>query len=280
MIFDSTPNAGGLYYFPGCGLKPRYPSLWNDCVFASGPLGNEGFRLCDFTGRTPGATWSVGAGDVPKYTRGSVRGQAFFAGQYDGSNDSARCTGLADLTFPRSFGGWFRVSAHTNFARLMVVAGTDGISTSIALGDLRASAVSDLAVAGETTAQQFFPGSLNEWFFLLTTWTSEASVIIRLNGNVVTPSSAPSTLIQGNVPDAALSLGARWDQSFAQVQIAATCVYRRILTPAEIATLALNPLEAYRVEVPRYYDFPSSPTTAPWLWAARRNSMIGSGLGV
>jgi hypothetical protein len=275
MIFDSTPNAGGLYYFPGCGLKPKYPSLWKDCVFASGPLGNEGFRLRDYTGRTPGATWSVGAGDAPKYARGTHRGQAFWAGQYDGSNDRAITTyapainpstarwtystwiyPLANTSDLRSFGGFLN---GTNQRLYFAVDGRIGDVWAVFFGS---------GTEYVSPASASFAGPTN----IALTLHGDTTGTLWVNGTAVTNlASIPSFTTTG-----AFSIGATGDGAInINALIAATAFYSRVLIPSEIATLATHPLAAYAVEVPRYYLFGSTPA-GNWSWLNHlRNSPYG-----
>jgi len=99
----------------------RYPSLWDGSLaFASGPLQPEGATLRDYSGRTAGAAWSVGAGDVPKYTRWSVMGQAFWAGSYNVAtpiNDYADA-GIMSYSGPITVSSWFYRTAAVDYGTI------------------------------------------------------------------------------------------------------------------------------------------------------------------
>jgi hypothetical protein len=290
MIFDSTPNAGGLYYFPGCGLKPKYPSLWKDCVFASGPLGNEGFRLRDFTGRTPGATWSVGAGDVPKYARGSENGQAFLTGHFDGIDDSLIIPSSVNSAIPSqfTFSAWIKPTLDMSSAgtdQIIVAKYTDDI-TGFRGGflwkfDRDSSKKIQLACWNDTgtlVANTFGANTTWEagrWYHLAVSWNG-AGYSHWLNGNLDLYTadadrfgSVAQTIQVGKLPAAASQ-----PQSLA-AQVAGIGMWSRVLTPNEIATIATHPLAAYEVEVPRYYLFGSTPA-GNWSWLNHlRNSPYG-----
>ena len=239
----------------------KYPSLWKNCVFASGPLMPEGAVLKDYSERTAGATWSVGAGDVPKYTQASMRGQAFWAGKYDGTNDYASLTASifptnADFTISAWIGP---VNPAVNYVP-------------VAFGD----ATYSYCIIGKYTALEtslrfaMYNGALN-WKSATSTATVAANQLVHLTGTrsgntiqiYVDGIAGTATTFTGEIQAASVAdIGAITSsgRSFFACGIAGVSVYRRALTTNEIAILASHPLAAYEVDGPHTFRSIAVPT--------------------
>jgi hypothetical protein len=269
----------------------KHRSLWDTSVAAAfGPLlpneqtTNNVPGLADRSLNTAGAVWSVGAGDVPKYTQDSLRGQAFTAGRYDGINDVnplGKSINFVGRTHAFSVFAWIKTTT-TGGKNVVARASSENSQFQLSLGFDGVYA----NVGGTVSYSTDINTVDGNWHHIGFTAPASATGLL-FYGDGSRLAFAGGTGAIGTVTiDRDVVIGARTHTDNATYAvlfnglIAGVRMHSRVLTPNEIATLALGPLEAYRVEVPRYYDFPSTPTTAPWLWAARRNSMIGSGLGV
>lgn len=249
-----------------------YPSLWDSSLAcALGPLCPEGATLRDYSGRTAGAAWSVGAGDTPEYAQGSVKGQAFHFAIYDGTDDKAVIGDLASLEFvgsPFSVSCWFNVAA-ADQARYQNFIAKNNATLGWMIGMYSRKVF--LQIKGAyTNAGNAVPLD-NGWHHVCGTFDG-SNMRIYLDGvlgQTVGATPGPTTN-----SDPANIGGVDAGSSYFRGSMASHFAHGRVLTTNEIATLALGPLEAYRVNVPQYYDFPSSPTTAPWLWTVQQHLIV------
>jgi len=264
----------------------KYPSLWDGSLaFASGPLEPEGATLRDYSGRTAGATWSVGAGDVPKYVQGSVRGQSFWAGKYDGTNDHLRTSVTSINTTSFSVVAWSSVLSVG--ATQMIVQKSYQGGSYIGTFELKVHPVGIIAASVRTSES---PYSLSAYtagkvvasvpFFAGIIWTgSNLSVI--LNNEVVTVSGAGKTVIQeawylhygcwsNTNPTQPPITG---EKDYLSGYIGPSNLYNRVLTTNEIAILAQHPLAAYETVRPKYYIFDTTTTPQTYYYG---NTIIQS----
>jgi hypothetical protein len=252
-----------------------HPSLWDGSLaFASGPLQNEGGTLRDYSGRTTGAVWSVGAGDTPKYERASFRGQGFWAGRYDGLNDTAKNASPGfETSFPTCLAFWLRtrsVGLAYIFQASVYAAGLNMFSV--------AQTYNGTNIAfyyfqdGKARSTPYIV-SLNAWQHHAFCFDSPALVRYFLNGGQVAidqPAGAFTPGAAGIYINGLDSISGY----FCNADLAAIGVYKKSLTPAEIATLARHPLAAYEVEVPQYYLPPATVTGwKPWLRTRQRHRL-------
>lgn len=268
--------------------RAKYPTLWDGSVAcAFGPLGPEGLILHDHSGRTAGTAWSVGAGDVPKYTQGSYRGQAFWAGRYDGSNDYTTI-GHQDFLNPGT--GAFSISAWikptlNSYGPVVQKRNADGGITdvfSLSVGDNTYLGTAGNKVGlllifngtgnarGYDTASDVLDGTDKN---IVTTWDG-SSIAIYVNG---IQHSLVERMNAGSVSDLSPSGPVRIGTNNASAnfyagEIGPLMLHRRVLTANEIAALARHPLAAYEVNVPRYWMFSaaSGARFAPWILKTRR----------
>ena len=263
----------------------KYPSLWDSSLaFASGPLRPEGGTLRDYSGRTGGAAWSVGAGDVPKYTQSSVRGQAFWAGSYDGSNDLATAASLS-VSGSLTWCAWLNFTAAQTDAYPGILTQTSndlaqGFSLNVYTG-VGADLNKVYAVASDGTNVAL---ALSSAAAINTGWRHAACILDRaaqtlslyLDG-VLQGTPASTSVVGSMVNTKSLRIGAREAtipiENFKGL-ISSTCVHYRVLTGSEISILATHPLAAYETVRPKYWTFPTTAATHLWPWQIRRSRRV------
>lgn len=267
----------------------KHPSLWDSSLaFASGPLRPEGATLLDYSGRTAGAAWSVGVGDVPKYTQGSVRGGSFLAGQFDGSNDYANCGNVVDFTNASQFSIAFvvrRIGINA-YRELVAKKRTTDPYTGYAIAfaannkiqvTLEQTSTSRIM---QTTASAFLDTSVYYHIAVTHNGAGNASGIsVYVDGTLQAKDAATQDNLAGSIANSAnFTIGARSDADGILVPtnslLCNVRIYRRVLTPAEIAVFARHPLEAFRVEVPKYWSFAPPGGTHLWPWQIRHSRRV------
>lgn len=254
----------------------RWPTLHDSsvaCMF--GPLAPEGGTLHDYSGRTAGAVWSVGAGDVPKYTQQSVRGVPFWAGDWDGSNDYATFNSLAGTNLQTfTVSGWFRRSGTSSFAYPQICGnGNNGWSIALEKSSNKllfaksfvAILLTGTSVITDLTWTHFALTCLNV--------SGQKTMALWVNGvldNTAGPTAVTFTATRDFMigADNGTPLNSLW-----LGQIASVVVHSRIVTTSEIAILARHPLAAFEVEVPKYYTFTQGGTHL-WPWQIRRSRRV------
>ena len=247
----------------------KYPSLWRDVAFASGPLRPEGATLRDYSGKTGGAVWSVGAGDGPKYAQASVRGKGFWAGSYDGANDYATLPSLdfIDGTTNFSFVSWVKRTVAGNVrGNIFSLQGQRRIE--IRYRDEAVAANAKWEVYYDVGGAKYATGTqtiLNQWTHVSAVYSVASGMSLYQNGSVTATNVARGTIEVGFGPVNGLG-GQPIDSRYFEGQISGSMIYRRVLTPNEIAILATHPLAAYEVEVPKYWSFNYRSRSArlPW----------------
>lgn len=278
----------------------RYPTLWDSSLaFASGPLMPEGATLRDYSGRTAGAAWSVGAGDQPKYTQESVRGQAFWAGRYDGVDDTAISS---PFTLGTSFSVFSWRYSYSNYDDnvwdgLWNITTTSSETHWIGLHKRNDNADPNFDNAVGITWDQALIGrnhyrymekSTTAWpaswesYCMTCNWSSPsafsfANISIYCGGKIqpiVHNYDHPTDKSLIPSGDVVFRFAKATAATFSQkILLASASVFNRVLTPNEIAILARHPLAAYEVEVPHYWMFPTAgaATTHLWPWQIRRS---------
>lgn len=217
--------------------------------------------LADRSGRTAGAAWSVGAGDVPKYTQGSVRGQGFWGADFDNTNDYAIIQSTAglqglNLAGPISCSTWLYITSTTDFHEIISVgsgAQAPGYVLSQYSGRITAGASLDYYrpyrfAAGYPTI------ATSQWIHFASTQTgpanatpANASMTHYYNGAAYT---CDASAMAYNITGAWLGRGY---YGYYGGSMMGPTFWNRVLTPNEIDILATHPLEAYRVKVPYHY---------------------------
>lgn len=260
----------------------RYPCLWDSSLaFASGPLMPEGATLRDYSGRTAGATWSVGAGDVPKYVQVSVKGQPFWAGSFDGSNDYADAGGIAYSATGFSASCWVYVTdlSHVNLLLSAYGSGANYFQHVIGTTGRITSRIYD----GVTYIGRASPNgtiAVNSWYHIAMNWTGVAAssaVSIFVNGGRADSNNSQNGTFASASAAAitSMKIGAQKEpaetHTLAEGYIAAARIMRRNVLDAEISTLSTHPLEAFRTVRPKYWMF---PTTHLWPWQIRRSRRV------
>lgn len=263
-----------------------HPTLHDGSVACMlGPLAPEGGTLQDYSGRTAGAAWSVGAGDMPKYVQGNVRGQSFWAGQYDGSNDYANAGNITHSAATVALSAWI-------YPTSLAAGGLQIVTAKFATGATDSSFYlaiydddSDGAYQGRVFSCSPSGGSPSitrqgTIAIPLATWThlfaliSPPTVSLWVNG--IADGSATNALsTEIRISTTPLMTGARNAASasaFFAGNIAGSVAWNRVLTQSEIAILATHPLAAFEVRVPKYLRFaPTGVATHLWPWQIRRS---------
>ena len=292
MIYDSEPNAGGLFYYPGCGLEPLHPELWEGCVLATLGLQERGNKARDWCGRDNHGPLT-GATHLPTWGNQSYRGQSFLSLTCDGTEDCVTIPdaeglrfGNATVDYPFTVSGWMRVtSIAANGEVLLSKSGTTSISCDY---DFTWGSDSNFyaILYDNNGANRTYSGTtgsplvLSAWTHVAITYSGGASagITIWINGSqpaqsrgtigtyVAMHGAAQSQRIGAFIPaDAA--------KEFLAGSIASVFAWRRVLSAAEISTLALHPLEAYKVLLPEYY---TSTAAAPTGNRRRRLLIAGA----
>jgi len=239
----------------------KYPSLWDSSLaFASGPLRPEGGTLRDYSGKTGGAVWSVGAGDVPKYAQGSVRGKPFWAGQYDGTDDYASHSMPSLVSAPKAtISMWFRRSASERAYWLARTHPTNSWGTgfeiyqTVAYFDVNSN-FGYCAYSGTdwTHVLMLFDGTQGTNADRLRAWINGTQQTLTYEGTIPANFGTPISTWKLSRRD--------WSTSYSQCNIASPTAFSRVLTPSEIAILAQHPLAAYETVRPKYWMFPTVTT--------------------
>lgn len=253
----------------------RYPTLWDSSLaFASGPLAPEAGTLRDYSGRTAGATWSVGAGDVPKYEQGSVRGGSFWACRYDGTDDHANIGDCELLNFVANnwtVSTWFFTTptgADQFIASKKFTAAGYGWSIRVNTdGRVRAGFRDAAANRFFSTTDVIADGT---WRHVAWTVDRAATQLFFVGGIQDITTASPPTGSIVNADDARIGQGEL--AGHFSGRIAFLFVHRRVLTPNETSILARHPLSAYTVDVPRYWSF--APSAHLWPWQIRRSRRV------
>lgn len=239
-------------------------------VFASGPLvQNEKTRdsvegLADYSGRTAGATLTGYLTNRPSIATSTAKGQSFWA-YYATRGDVAVSFAGNLISIPGTLAMWIK-------------------PTSFGAGDSSPSLVNSSvyywAVNGSSKYLQFYNGA---WRTASTgTLDTEWHHVAIRHGTATTEMFVDGVQVYGaaqvvNSGGATTYLANRdvWtvgsDSYGLRGYMACPTAHSRGLSDAEIRTLALSPLEAYRVNVPRYWMFGTGGvTTHRWPWQKRR----------
>ena len=257
----------------------KYPSLWDGSLsFASGPLRPEGGVLNDYSGKTAGAAWSVGDGDVPKYVQGSVKGQVFWTGMYDGINDKSTVN-RQTLATNSCLAYWFCHRGFTQGATYAVPFG-DSSNNDYYLG-LYPNTLDSLMIQGVPSGVKIFTVptfAANEWHHVAIVRYAAAT---RVYFDGVESTTGPLDNTAANSFDQLGKYGIpTLTIRFFYGDLSSILLTQRTLSSSEISTLARHPLAAYEVQLPTRFVFSGISAASPWLYARRRSHMIGSGLGV
>lgn len=238
----------------------KHKSLWDGSLaFATiGPQPIHPTKAIDFSGRNNHGTLTNG----PTWEQSSLRGQAFSSVRFDGSDDSISIVnGFANSISQldkHAISVWIKPTI-LGYATFIHVPGT--------VYKLQLYTTNGMYWrCGANYRTYSLKLKLNQWNSIICVKTDVGdSGDLYLNGSRQV--SFYGSL--GNTPSVAdLSIGGT--EYYFNGSIAAVGIHRRILTPNEIATLATHPLEAYRVEVPRYYFFGTTAATHLWPWQIRR----------
>lgn len=238
-------------------------SLWDgSLVFASGPLYPEGATLIDRSGRTSGATWSVGAGDVPKYVQGSVRGQGFWSATHDGTDDMLTAkTGMLNSLTEGTLSFWVNNTSDASGNLIWCGSSTANLNNFVAYGittgrqpflEIRANNVTDHYLA-------YMP-AITDGAWTNIVWTKSGSVHAGYSNGVQQALTEDVTAdrskffddLVGTIEYTIGALRRNTTVSYHNGLLSDLRWYSRPLA-TEIAILARHPLEAYRVNVPHYY---------------------------
>jgi len=160
---------------------------------------------------------------------------------FNGSSDVIQVTGATNIPFPRTVSIITIVDEYVDWVRLFVYTDASGDASSIAQ-----AASNDFVCAGETTLQDSFDLPIDEEIHITAVFNSESDVDVYLNGEIPVVRSA-SILIQGNVPNSSVSIGARWNTSFINASIKHASLYPCALTTAQVKFLYDNPYFMYRL---------------------------------
>jgi len=241
----------------------KYPNLWDGSLaFASGPLEPEGGTLRDYSGKTSGAVWSVGAGDVPKYVQGSVRGKPFWAGDWDGSNDYATFGSMAGTNLQTfTVTGWLRRNGTSSFAYPQICGnGNNGWALALEKSSNKLVAAKSFVSIQLTGTSAIADLTWTHFAFTCSDVAGAKSYVLWLNG-AVDKTAGPTTIAfaptrdfmigaDNGTPTNSLWLG----------QLSSVSVHSRILATSEISILAQHPLAAYETVRPKYWMFPTVTT--------------------
>lgn len=267
----------------------RYPTLWDSSLaFASGPLAPEAGTLRDYSGRTSGAEWSVGAGDVPKYVQGTVRGGSFWAGQYDGTDDIASASlsletkytvvcwrySANDYDANTSDGLWQIAAAAdaTHYVNLHKRPDHEDPNFDNAIGVTWDEGVKNNSYRYVRKNTAYWPPAPTCYGVSCDAaandaklWVAGKPATTEYNKDGASVSAIPT----GNVT---LSLARYRLVTYSAISLAGCGVWNRALSDTEHAILARHPLAAYTVDVPKYWSF--APSTHLWPWQIRRSRRV------
>jgi len=254
----ATPTYNSGFYAPSRGGEPAFPSLWRGCCFAAAPcLGPTGLTLRDWSGSSQHSVLT----NMDPATDWVTTSQGRYALDFDGSNDrvetASRTAGQFLGNQPFSVSVWFRA---TSFGRVLVArrgaspldpsewalfaggSGTpfayllDGVSYGTRLGTG--------GTAGRLVA--------NTWHHMVMTWsggTTYTSVTFWVDGKIDAQNNVDSSGAFASIKSASLPLtiGSEYVGTHLNGQISDVRLYRRILSPSEIRSLALRPGIAYEL---------------------------------
>lgn len=239
-----------------------HPTLWDGSNVLStlGPqTTSEGTKARDFSGRNNHGTLATGQ----TLANGGVRGASFvYCPFVQASSQKITLASSVSLGTLHTVSAWIRPNTQTGASNIGgVVSSSDASNVSpitiIYAYDNRIAYQESTGGSGVNVASL-----TGVWHHVVTT-RSGLEIAIYLDGAPIHSGNLP-----GNSPAIISVLGCRTGLFYYDGDAAAINLWSRILTPNEISTIALGPLEAYAVRLPEYFTFTSTPSAgaSPWLY--------------
>lgn len=254
--------------------RAKHPSLWDSSLaFASGPLLPEGDVLRDYSGRTAGATWSVGAGDstASKYTKQAYGGRSFYGAAFDGINDVAATPAYTTPNSQNMSVSWWNSTGGGTCGIIDRNSGGSATSTDWCIWQ---SSYFVKVFVNDASTFQTIQDSIRQADYSPRWWSYSFvldSSALRLWRNGVQNTPVARTIGQPKSVSEQLLLGAYRTDGIGPFNgsLCAVMVHARELTSEEVLLLSQHPLAAFETVVPRYWIYGTSipPASAkPSLW--------------
>lgn len=243
--------------------QPLYPELWRGCVGAWAPcLGPTGLTLREWSGRCNHGTLSNGAAFVADGGKYSVT--------LDGTNDTVLAGSIPSLN-QGTWSCWFKPITQKNDAGLLATSQvTSGASRNGIWLYWRDASANNLTAAVVVAGTRYLAThsvtlALGSWYFVYGTY-SGSTVTCGVYGSGATSVAGPSTTI---THESGFSIGFRDFQSV-NANVDSVMIHNRVLSPNEIAVLALRRGIAYELA-------PRRRASVAVAFNRRRRLLVGAG---